>query len=171
MKRHTREADPERLAELLKGTHLVEPPAGTLRKAIALRSLLPRPGTARRGFLASLLFDSLAAPLPAGVRGGALSERRLLYRLEAGDDARELDLLVRGRGGKLELAGQMLPPLAGVAIVVRSGRTIRRQALGEAGDFLVRGIPAARGGVELGLEVDGRSAVVISGIAPSAGAS
>lgn len=169
MKRHTRAADPERLAPHLKGKHLAEPPAATLHQAIALRSLLPRPETARRGFLATLLFDSLAAPLPAGVRGSALTERRLLYRLEGGDGARELDLLVRSKAGKVELAGQFLPPIDGAAVAVRAGRSVRRQALGEAGDFLFRALTAPRAGLALTLEIDGREAVVIEGIAPSSG--
>ncbi len=170
MKRRTRAADPERLAPHLAGKHLVEPPAATLHQAIALRSLLPRPETARRGFLATLLFDSLAAPLPAGVRGSALTERRLLYRLEGGDGARELDLLVRSRAGKVELAGQFLPPIDGGAVAVRAGRSVRRQALGEAGDFLFRALAAPRAGLALTLEIDGREAAVIEGIAPASGA-
>ncbi len=169
MTRHSREADPERLAALIKGIHLVEPPPGTIHKALALRSLLPAPGSGPLEWLATLLFDSLAAPLPAGVRGAALAERRLLYRLDAGDEVRQLDLLVRGKAGRLEVAGQVLPPLPGATVAVRSGRSIRRQALGEAGDFLLRGIPLARAGVTLALEVDGRPAVEIAGIALSAG--
>jgi hypothetical protein len=170
MKRRTRETDPERLAPYLKGKHLVEPPAATLHKAIALRSLLPRRETARRGFLATLLFDSLAAPLPAGVRGSALTERRLLYRLDGGDGPRELDLLVRSRAGKVELAGQFLPPIDGGAVAVRAGRSVRRQPLGESGDFLFRALPASRAGAALTLEIDGHEAAVIEGIAPSTGA-
>jgi hypothetical protein len=170
MRRRTREADPERLAPHLKGKHLAEPPAATLHKAIALRSRLPRRETARLGFLATLLFDSLAAPLPAGVRGSALTERRLLYRLEDGDGPRELDLLIRIKAGKLELAGQFLPPIDGATVAVRVGRSVRRQPLGETGDFLFRAFPAPRAGVALTLELDGQEAVVIEGIALATGA-
>lgn len=141
MTKRTRKDDPERMVPHLRGRHLVEPPASTVRRAFALSALLPAasPGFVSR--VVALLFDSAAAPLPAGVRSGAAGERRRLYRL--GEGEARLDVRVRREpGGALEVAGQVLPPEAAASAVVVAGRTRHREALGPAGDFLVRGLPA-----------------------------
>ena len=134
----------ERLAGRLDGKSLREPPAGVLRKAIALgASLEPRPSLLER--ICELLFDSGAEPLPAGVRGAAAEERRLLYRFAGeGLETAELDLrLRRESGGTVELTGQLLPPREGAVVELRSGRKSNRVALGEGGEFLLRHLSGA----------------------------
>jgi hypothetical protein len=132
----------ERLAGLMPGKRLVEPPDGVLRRAIALGDALEaRPTLGER--LCELLFDSGSEPLPVGVRGAAAEERRLLYRL-AGEGllAAELDLrLRREAGGTVELTGQLLPPREGAEVRVRSGRKTCKLQLGEGGEFLARSLP------------------------------
>lgn len=144
MTRDRKEERLEALGGLLRGEHLMEPPEGVLRRALALGSQLePKPGLVERLF--ELVFDSAAQPLPAGVRGAAAEERRLLYRLAGeGAELAELDLrLRREAGGTLELTGQLLPPREGAAVELRSGRKKRRVDLGEGGEFLARKLPTS----------------------------
>ena len=132
----------ERLAGLMGGKRLVEPPAGVLRKAVALGSLLEgKPSLVER--ICELLFDSGSEPLPAGVRGAATEERRLLYRLGGeGIETAEIDLrLRREAGGTVELTGQLLPPREGAEVQLRSGSRTRKVKLGEGGEFLARSLP------------------------------
>ncbi|MDQ7005770.1 MAG: hypothetical protein Q9Q40_00905 [Acidobacteriota bacterium] len=137
------------LEELLAGRHLHEPPASTLRKAEALAARLPDPARSG-GWLVELVFDSWESA--AEVRAGVLQlDRRLLYRLTSGNEEREVDLrLRRDERGRLEVAGQVLPPEGAEQVVVVAGRGRRRQALGGTGDFLFRGLS---GSVPVGLEV------------------
>lgn len=132
----------ERLAGLMAGRRLVEPPAGVLRKAMALGDLLgAKPSLVDR--ICELLFDSGSEPLPVGVRGAATEERRLLYRLGGGEfEEAELDLrLRREAGGTVELTGQLLPPHEGAAVELRSGTRTRKIQLAEGGEFLARNLP------------------------------
>jgi hypothetical protein len=147
--RDRKERELETLGRLLRAERLQEPPDGVLRRALALGSQLePRKGLLER--LVELVFDSAAQPLPAGVRGAATAERRLLYRIGGeGLETAELDLrLRREAGGTVELTGQLLPPRPGREIEVRAGRRSRKLAAGEAGEFLARNLP---GGAELEL--------------------
>ena len=144
MTRDRKEERLEAFGALLKGEHLHEPPDGVLRQAIALGSQLqPQPGLVERLF--ELVFDSAAQPLPAGVRGAAAEERRLLFRLAGeGTDPAELDLrLRREAGGTIELTGQLLPPCEGAVAELRTGRKTRRVDLGEGGEFLARKLPSS----------------------------
>jgi len=140
--------------QALKAEDLQEPPNAALRRALALGSQLAS-GARHSHWLVKLLFDSAVQPLPAGVRGST-ADRRLLFEARAGADeaaAYQLDLrLRRERGGSLELTGQVLPPLEGARIEVQAGRVRRGQALGDTGEFVLRGLPRGAGSLRLRLE-------------------
>ncbi|HHN74072.1 MAG TPA: hypothetical protein ENK10_02460 [Acidobacteria bacterium] len=161
MSRRRKGFSPRQLEELLAGRHLHEPPAATVRKAEALAGRLPDPGRSG-GWLVELLFDSWESA--TAVRGDVLQlDRRLLYRLVSDGDEREIDLrLRRDERGRLEVAGQVLPPEGAEQAVAVVGRRRRQQALGAGGDFLFRGLSAA---APVGLEVvlaDGGKIVIES---------
>jgi hypothetical protein len=129
--------------ETLPARHLRQPPGSTLRRALALGSQL-EPTTGAAAWLVRLLFDSAGQPLPAGVRGASAGQRRLLYeaRTKAGGEL-QLDLrLRRQRDGSLELTGQLLPPWTGAQVEAAAGRTCKKLVLGDAGEFLVKRLPA-----------------------------
>ncbi len=134
------------MREALKGTHLQAPSAGALRKARALGSRLRSRPVGVLQWLAELVFDSAAQPLPVGVRSAATGQRRLLYEARAGaatEDRCQLDLRVRREpAGTIELTGQLLPPWVRARVEATAGRTKRKKILGESGEFLMRGIPA-----------------------------
>ncbi len=157
--------DPERLAALLSGDRLHEPPAGTLRRAIALGARLEERPAGVAAWVARLLFDSAASPLPAGVRGGAGTDRRLLYQLDPaqpGDEAAQVDLRVRqDAGGTLEITGQLLPPPAGASVTVRAGKVSRTTPVGAIGEFAVHGVSARAAKIVLTLDVPGRAPVTL----------
>lgn len=157
--------DPERLAVLLSGDRLHEPPAGTLRRAIALAARLGERPAGLAAWVARLLFDSAASPLPAGLRGGAGNDRRLLYQLDParpGDDAAQVALrLRRDADGTLEITGQFLPPPAGASVTVRAGKVSRTGPVGAIGEFAVRGLSARATKIRLTLDVPGREPVTL----------
>ncbi|GAB4221962.1 MAG: hypothetical protein Kow0062_17180 [Acidobacteriota bacterium] len=167
-----RDDDHDRLTRLLAGDHLVEPPAGTLRKAIALGARL---GERRAGgvvdWICRLVFDSAAQPLPAGVRGTALADRRMLFRLEPGSGATDrgcdLDLLVRNADGRrVVLLGQLLPPVADATVRARAGRGRAEAPVSAAGDFELE-LSASRGQpIEVEVEAPGLGRVTVGPIAP-----
>ena len=134
------------MQDALKGPHLQAPSAGALRKARALGSRLDSKPVGGLQWLTALVFDSVAQPLPVGVRSAASGQRRLLYEARGGSAAEErcqLDLRVRREpAGTIELMGQLLPPWVRARVEATAGRTKRKKTLGESGEFLMRGIPA-----------------------------
>ena len=128
----------------LKGSHLHEPSQGTLRGVIALGSQLPEKKAPP--WWAVLVFDSAAEPIPVGVRSAGIAERRLLYQLHAragAEEACQVDLRIRREPrGTVEVTGQLLPPWKDARVEATVARTRRKQQLGEAGEFLFRGLPA-----------------------------
>jgi hypothetical protein len=151
--------------DALKGSHLRSPSAGALRKARALGSRLASGPVGGLQWLADLIFDSAAQPLPVGVRSARSGQRRLLYKIQSGSGAAErceLDLRVRCEpAGTIELTGQLLPPWARAHVEVSAGRTKRKKALGESGEFVIRGIPARAEALRLEIRgEDGEQLVV-----------
>lgn len=153
----------ERITQLLKGQHLVEPPASTLHKARALAAHLPQPAPGLVRWIVERLFDSAQVLQPAGVRGGSTGERRLLLQLgAAGSPQGQLDLLVRREaGGTLALQGQLVPLVAGAEIEVGSGRSRQRVALNEVGDFYLRGVVPSAQGLAIVLHAPGVESLTI----------
>lgn len=163
----------ERLAKLLKGRHLVEPPASTLHKARALAALLPQRAPGLAHWIVERLFDSAGAPQAAGVRGSTTGERRLLLQLGTTEAPQgQLDLLVRREaGGTLAVQGQLVPLLAGVEIEFGAGRARQRVALNEVGDFYLRGLKPSAQGLAIVLHAPGVAPLTIDDLDLPAGGS
>ena len=146
----------DRAARRLRGRSLHEPPEHVLRRAVALAARLPEPGPSSVGRLVALLFDSAAEPLPAGVRGGGLVERRVLFEIrpyEKGRITNQLDVrLRREEGGAVQVTGQLLPPSPGTRLILKAARSRRKRELGEQGTFLIRGLPGGTKVVLLEIE-------------------
>ncbi len=153
------------MRDALKEPHLQAPSAGALRKAKALGSRLGSRPAGGLQWLADLVFDSAAQPLPVGVRSAATGQRRLLYEVQAGSAAEkryQLDLRVRREPtGPIELMGQLLPPWVRARVEATAGRTKRKKRLGESGEFVIRGIPARAEALRLEIRgEDGEQLVV-----------
>jgi len=147
---------------LLRGAHLVEPPEGTVRRAVALGERLRRPVDGVVGWVVRRLFDSAAAAAPAGVRGAG-SERRMLYEIvPAGSaESRQLDLRIRHEGrGTRGLIGQILPPIPDARVTV--GR--RSAVCDETGEFELAGLPG-KGGLTLRIDAPGAPAITVDEVA------
>lgn len=160
-----RHADNDSLVGLLRGRHLHEPPAGTLRRALALASRLPAPRPTLVQWIVECLFDSAQSPALAGVRGSSVGERRLLYRLGPPNaPVGQIDLLLRREpNGSLALQGQVVPPVQGLTLSFSTGRSAKRKpvALSEVGDFYVRGLRPSRSGLTLEIVVPGAAPLTI----------
>lgn len=85
-----------------------------------------------RGAIAQLLFDSLGAPLPAGVRSTGTSPRQLLYG--AGDHRIDVRMEPHSDSDKVSLVGQILDSanpdrgLEEVAVLLLKGRKVLASA-------------------------------------------
>lgn len=147
----------DELIDRLAGRSLTEPPAATMHRARALATRLPSPAPSPVRWLVELLFDSSLSPLPAGVRGAAGSERRLLLRLgPAGESGVELDLLLRREStGAVSIQGQLVPPPGEGEIEVDAGARLRTLTLSEVGDFRIAGVRAAADHVSLKIAFPG----------------
>ncbi|HEY7462621.1 MAG TPA: hypothetical protein VIC59_12220 [Gemmatimonadota bacterium] len=126
---------------------LPEPPQAVLERAF---DVMPRKAAAtesapRRWSLAELVRETFGQALPAGIRGAATAERRLLY---AAGDA-ELDLeIARGDVGKpaYRIAGQLLmrgdiEELEIIAVLWSDGVAVARGVGDAMGMFMLRDIP------------------------------
>ena len=154
------------VARALPGRHLQNPPAGVVRRALALGAAIEARRRSRWSSLVELLFDSASAPLPAGVRGLARGERRLLYRLAAPEGGEmQLDLqLSRDPRGGLAITGQLLPPLAGAVVQARLGAVRRRHTLGEAGEFTIHRLAGRGASLSLEISVAGEPRLVLDDV-------
>jgi hypothetical protein len=154
--------------QLLAGRFLVEPPRDVLHRAFALKSLLPQAAEGLGAWIVRLVFDSGVQPVPAGVRSGGSSERRLLFearRSESDPEPRQVDLRIRREsGGGIEILGQCLPPWKAASVEAGSGKAAKSAEVDEAGEFLLRGVSAKGGPIVLRLVVDGREMLVIDAV-------
>jgi hypothetical protein len=82
-----------------------EPPPHALRALLGLFAL-QRPAKASLITRLKLAFDSLASPLPAGIRSGGISARQLLYR--NGNYSVDLRVEVQADSGRIAMVGQVL---------------------------------------------------------------
>lgn len=111
-----------------------------MERALAIFPPAPGARPERRRLIASLIFDSFAAPATAGARGGRSGARRLSYRA----DNVELDLLADfdRRSQTVTITGQLSDRItpgaafARVPVQVVSGRKVVRQTVtDEFGEF------------------------------------
>ncbi len=118
-----------------------EPPAATLRTIKAMYSIHGKPAlkTAKAVF-AQLLFDSLSAPLQAGVRSSTADARQLLYG--SGDHRIDLRFEPQVDSDKISLVGQLLnsadPARAMDAVpvaVLKGHKVVSESATNRFGEF------------------------------------
>ena len=166
MPRRPKTPDADALPALLKASSLKEPPRAVLHRAYALKSLLPRRAPSVGEWLMTLLFDSGAQPVPAGLRSGSgSSERRVLYEARCdGQEPRQVDLRLRREpAGTVEIVGQCLPPWQHATVAARTGRKPGPTDLQDTGEFILRGVAAKGRTLGLTLTADGQT-IVLDGI-------
>src|SRR5262249_40513743 len=125
------------------------PPPWVLKRAIRIFENAKSRTLARRirQAVATLVFDSLARPIPAGVRSTETSTRQLLYR--AGDFSVDLQVAPSERS-RVDLIGQVLregevafDSVANLSVELHdSGKSTRRAMTNEMGEFILDGISA-----------------------------
>ena len=112
--------------------------------------------------LASLLFDSFARPLPAGIRSGAPMARQLVYEAEGLTIDLRIDKHANSKA--LSIVGQVLDArtlrlaseAVSVALLNRQGEPLQRTATSHFGEFHLE--VAAEAEMQLAIEVaEGRS--------------
>jgi hypothetical protein len=152
------------LAQVLSASEqgpLPEPPQAVLERAF---DVMPRKAAAsvdapRRWSVAELVRETFGQALPAGIRGGATAERRLLY---AAGEA-ELDLeIARGDVGKpaYRITGQLLvrggiEELEMIAVLWSDGVAVARGVGDPMGMFVLRDIPPGTYRLEVWIPVAG----------------
>jgi len=141
------------------------PPAQAVRlveahfAAAKLAAPTPRP-------LASLVFDSFARPLPAGVRSGSAMARQLVYEAEGLTIDLRIDKHANSKA--LSIVGQVLdartlrlaPEAVPVALLDRHGEPLQRTATSNFGEFHLE--VAAEAEMQLAIEVDAERTVCIA---------
>jgi hypothetical protein len=126
----------------------LEPPQWVLNRATRIfETQRQRPALAKRigEAIASLIFDSFAAPALGGVRSTETANRQLLYR--AGDYSIDLQIFP-SEHARAELNGQVLKEsdlsfesVSGLKLdIARDARVIFSAVTNEMGEFKIRGI-------------------------------
>lgn len=82
-----------------------EPPASVLR-SVHGQFALQRPAKSTVFSRMKLAFDSLADPIPAGIRSSGMSARQLLYR--SGNYSVDLRVELQAESGRIAMVGQVL---------------------------------------------------------------
>lgn len=138
----------KQVAAVAQADRMLTPPAHLLRWGRALFST-PRPAGARALLRARLVYDSLAAPAPNGLRSVARISRHALY--EAGTFALDLRLEYERGSSRVTLTGQLLDRQApdrrftNVVVQLARGRTeVARTSCNRFGEFQVAYEPARR---------------------------
>lgn len=116
------------------------PPADLVRMA-KFQYSLAQPDTPDLWAVAGLVFDSAMQPLPAGIRGGAVHARQVVY--EAESLTVDMRFERKSPGSAISVAGQVLDrdaPLSWVsnAVIVlwtEKGRMVTRAEVNECGEF------------------------------------
>ncbi len=142
------------------------PPDAAIRRAKALFAQRRPPSfLGRLSKAVSLLFDSMSAPLPVGVRASAQSSRQLLYS----DGSRVLRLRIERQDDaeRLSVVGQVLDErdpgreLGVLPVLVQSGRrTTARTLTNRFGEFELELAPATTARLVVG--APGRDALAVS---------
>ena len=147
----------------------VEPPPWVLKRAIKVfEGGRERGGFAARlgAIIATLVYDSLGGPAPAGARTTEWSDHQLLYRA----DDFNIDLLVESSGQHMNLRGQILregeslfESTSGIALdLLLEGESVQSTHSNEVGEFT---IPAIDPGLyDLRIEA-GEVSITVTGLA------
>jgi hypothetical protein len=141
------------------------PPDSALRQARAHYAFSPRPGlVARARAAASLIFDSLRQPLPAGVRAAGPSARKLVYK--AGSYVVRLRVEPVRDSDRVSIVGQVVDdanparPLVNLAIrALRGPDTIDRTLTNPLGEFYLE--PEAADNLRLSVGVPDRAPLTV----------
>jgi hypothetical protein len=144
----------------------LEPPAWVLKRALRIidDGHKRRPTERYRGpGIASLIFDSLARPLPAGVRSTATDQRQLLYR--AGGYSIDVQVIL-AEGDLADLLGQVLfegeagfESVKGIGLELGLGGVPVASAVTDSiGEFSIRGV--VPGEYELDIESEDGKIIV-----------
>jgi hypothetical protein len=121
--------------------------------------------TERASVLASLLFDTFAQPLPAGIRSGAAVARQLVY--EAEGLSVDLRLASQPHSGKVLVVGQVLdkrhprasPSGVSIALWTQNGQPFLQVGPNESGEFQLEF--EAQDDLRLLIDVAGRKTIRI----------
>jgi hypothetical protein len=135
-----------RVEEAAASKHTTEPPAGVMRRAIAVFDPAALPVSTWKRLLASWVFDSRLQTALAGVRDAGTA-----FQLLAQVEDVEIDLLCEPDGDNWRITGQLVveePTLRSTARI--SGSKAAEVALNDEGEFRFQGIP----GGEVWLEVE-----------------
>lgn len=145
----------------------VEPPPWILKRAVRIFDARgPRTSAVRRAteLFASLLFDSLQRPAPAGARSSGVEGRQLLYQAED----YSIDLQVASLDqSRAELTGQILregermfESVAGLQLdLIRDGGTILSTVTNDRGEFRVEAVD--NGSYDLRLDASDASITIV----------
>lgn len=145
----------------------VEPPPWILKRAIrAFDTRGSGPGAVRRAtqLVASLLFDSLQRPSPAGARSGGVDGRQLLYKAEDYSIDLQLASLDQSRAsltGQILREGEMMfESVAGLQLdLTRDGGTVLSTVTNDRGEFRVEALDY--GSYDLRLDTNDASITIV----------
>ena len=128
-----------RVIGLMRADTADDAPAPVVDRAIALfrTRRAPESVVARRRLLAALRFDSWRTLPQAGMRGGTLSERQLLFSAESFD----VDVRITRSGEVWTVAGQVLGPEQGGQVVLQGARGTLQGVLTELSEFKLSPVP------------------------------
>jgi len=133
------------------------PPPDKVRLAKAQFAAAKLAAPAGRSF-ASLVFDSFAQPLPAGIRSGSAMARQMVYEAEGLTIDLRIDKHANSKA--LSIVGQVLdartlrlaPQSVPVALLNRQGEPLQRTSTSNFGEFHLE--VAAEAEMQLAIEVD-----------------
>ncbi|HSE97280.1 MAG TPA: hypothetical protein VLD57_03350, partial [Blastocatellia bacterium] len=159
----------ERVRQIAASDDTTEPPAWVLKRAIRLfegRLRGESPASRLVGAIASLVFDSFARPVLAGVRSTETANRQLLYHA----DDYSIDLQVAASDKPhADLIGQLLrkddlrfESVSGLSLhLIREGKTLRSTVTNNNGEFVLDRIES--GEYDLIIETPDQS-ITVSGV-------
>jgi hypothetical protein len=122
-----------RVIELMRTDEGDDPPSQVVDRTIGLFRVrrAPDPLGVRQRLLAALRFDSWRTLQPLGVRGGARSERQLLFNAEGFD----FDVQITRSGEAWTVAGQVLGPEQAGQVALQGASGTLQGVLNELNEF------------------------------------
>jgi hypothetical protein len=145
------------VSEIAATDDSLAPPAWVLKRAVRAMETqqLEQPGRGIARTVATLVFDSLTRPSPAGARSAESSNRQLLYR--AGAFSVDVQILPSGSG--VDLIGQVLregeaafESVSRVELeVIRTGKTVLTARTNDRGEFTANGLERGHLGLRINL--------------------